>query len=127
MTFYRFLKKVRGDGSRAKACIHYETPPGQQRQFDWSAYTAPIGGWFTRVVVFPLILGLSRRKCHFASLNESQASVFGGIEHGLWRFGGAPKELVVDNDRAFAISAHQLTLSGTHLFWHLAVTTARGR
>ena len=113
MAFYRFLKKIKVGEGKTKACIRYETPPGQQGQYDWSPYTVPIGGRLTRVVVFRLILGFSRSKCHFASLNASQASVFEGIEHGLWKFGGAPKELVVDNDRAFVINAHP-----SHFKWN---------
>jgi transposase len=91
MAFYRFLAKIKAEEGKNKACIRYETPPGQQGQFDWSPYTVPIGGCLTRVVVFRLILGFSRRKRHFASLNEKQVSAFEGIEHGLCKFGGAPK------------------------------------
>jgi len=39
-------------------------------------------------------------------LNGSQASIFEAIEYGLYKFGGAPKELVVDNDRTFVVNAH---------------------
>ena len=106
MAFYRFLAKLKAKEGKNKACIRYETLPGQQGQFDWSPYTVPIGGCLTKVVVFRLILGFSRRKRHFASLNEKQASAFEGIEHGLWKFGGAPKELVVDNAGVFVVNAH---------------------
>jgi len=106
MAFYRFLSKLKAEEGKNKACIRYETPPGQQGQFDWSPYTVPIGGCLTRVIVFRLILGFSRRKRHFASLNEKQTSAFEGIEHGLWKFGGAPKELVVDNAGVFVVNAH---------------------
>jgi transposase len=106
MAFYRFLAKLKAKEGKNKACIRYETSPGQQGQFDWSPYTVPIGGCLTRVIVFRLILGFSRRKRHFASLNEKQASVFEGIEYGLWKFGGTPKELVVDNASVFVVNAH---------------------
>ncbi len=103
VVFYRFIKS---EESKTKACIRYETPPGQQGQFDWSPYTVSLGGCLTKVVVFRLILGFSRRRCHFASMNESQMSVFEGIECGLRKFDGAPKEIVVDNAKAFVINAH---------------------
>ena len=104
--FYRFLSKIKAEQGKTRACMRYETPPGQQGQFDWSPYTVPISDRLTRVVVFRLILGYSRWRCHFASLDASQASTFEGIEHALWKFGGAPKELLVDNARAFVLNAH---------------------
>lgn len=113
VAFYRFLAKIKAEESKTKACIRYETLPGQQGQFDWSPYTVSLGGCLTKVVVFRLILGFSRRRCHFASMNESQMSVFEGIECGLRKFDGAPKEIVVDNAKAFVINAHQ-----AHFKWN---------
>ena len=106
VAFYCFLAKIKAEESKTKACIRYETPPGQQGQFDWSPYTVSLGGCLTKVVIFRLILGFSRRRCHFASMNESQMSVFEGIECVLRKFDGAPKEIVVDNAKAFVINAH---------------------
>ena len=103
--FYRFVAQVKAEEGKSKACIRYETGPGEQGQFDWSPYTVPIGGELTRVVIFRLILSFSRRQCHFASLDESQASALEGIEHALWKFGGAPKHLLVDNHRVFVVQA----------------------
>jgi len=119
MAFYRFLAKIKAEEGKNKACIRYETLPGQQGQFDWSPYTVPIGGCLTRVVVFRLILGFSRRKHHFASLNENQASAFEGIEHGLWKFSGAPKELVVDNAGVFVLNAHRAYFKWNRRFLEL--------
>jgi transposase len=57
------------------------------------------------VVVFCLTLGYSRRKHYWASRNSTQPSIFEAIEEGFWHFGGATKELVIDNDRSFVIDA----------------------
>jgi transposase len=102
---YRFLKKLAAEKPSAKVTERFETPPGQQAQFDWSPYTIELGGELMRVVVFGMVLGYSRRKHYTASLDETQASIYEAIESCLRHFGGAPKQLLVDNAKAFVLDA----------------------
>lgn len=103
---YTFLRSLRALVPSGKATERYETAPGHQAQFDWSPYTVELGGERTRVIVYGLTLGYSRRKHYAASLDETQASIFEALELGLRHFGGAPKELLVDNAKAFVLDAN---------------------
>lgn len=103
---YAYLKRLRTAVPSSKATERFETEPGQQAQFDWSPYTIELGGELTRVIVFGMTLGYSRRKHYTASLDETQASIFEAVEACLRHFGGAPKELLVDNAKAFVLDAN---------------------
>lgn len=100
---YAYLKSLRASVPSSKATERYETPPGLQAQFDWSPYTIDLGGELFRVIVFCMVLGFSRRKHYTASLDETQASIFEAIETCLHHFGAAPKQLLVDNAKAFVL------------------------
>lgn len=103
---YRFLDKLEAQAPSAKVTERFETPPGQQAQFDWSPYTIELGGELLRVIVFGMVLGYSRRKHYTASLDETQASIYEAIESCLRHFGGAAKQLLVDNAKAFVLDAN---------------------
>src|SRR5689334_121335 len=92
---YRLLATLKAAAPSAKVTERFETPAGQQAQFDWSPYTVELGGELTRVIVFGMVLGYSRRKHYTASLDETQASIYEAIETCLRHFGGAAKQLVV--------------------------------
>jgi transposase len=103
---YRHLERLKAEKPSPKVTERFETPPGQQAQFDWSPYTIELGGELTRVIVFGMVLGYSRRKHYTASLDETQASIYEAIESCLRHFGGATKQLVVDNAKAFVLDAN---------------------
>ncbi len=110
---YSYLHGLRQPQLASKVTMRFETEPGQQGQYDWSPYTVELGGSLKRLVVYCLTLGFSRRKHYTASFDERQPSVYEGIEEGLWHFAGAPKELLVDNARAFVVDA-----SAEHFRWN---------
>jgi transposase len=103
---YAFLRSLKADQPDSRLTVRFETAPAQQGQFDWSPYTITVGGKTIRVVVFCLTLAFSRRKFYWPSVNETQGSIFEALEAALRYFGGSPKELLVDNPRAFVVNAN---------------------
>jgi len=110
---YNHLRRLREEEQDPRVCLRYETQPGQQEQFDWSRYAVDLGGELTQVVVFSSLLGYSRRKHFSSSLDACQGSVYEAVEDGFWHFSGAPKQLLVDNDRCFVLEARP-----GHLRWN---------
>ena len=113
------------------AACRFETAPGEQAQFDWAEYTVSLGGIATRVYVYALVLGYSRRVHWFPSLAVRQDAVFEGLEAGLRHFGGACRFLVVDNAKVFVLRRNAsepewnpnfLRLAGHYRFQPIAST-----
>jgi hypothetical protein len=65
------------------------------------------------VIVFCLTLAYSRRKFHWPSLDETAVSIYEALQQGFAYFGGAPKELLVDNASALVSNA-----SPAHFRWN---------
>ena len=87
------------------ATVRFETPPGEQLQIDFGEVTVPIGGERTRIHLFVATLGYSRRTYVAAFAHQRQSAWMDGIEGAFRRFGGVPKELLIDNPRAM-VSFH---------------------
>jgi len=61
---YRLLAQLKAEKPSSKVTERFETPPGQQAQFDWSPYTIELGGELTRVIVFGMVLGYAPQALH---------------------------------------------------------------
>jgi transposase len=86
--------------AEARACLRFETPPGEQLQIDFGATTVAIAGDPVRVHLFVATLGYSRRPFVRAFRHERQSAWFDGMEGAFRRFGGVPREVLLDNARA---------------------------
>lgn len=134
--FYRTWARLRPTQADPRVTERFETPPGEQGQFDWSPYTVLIGGARTRVIIYNTVLGYSRRQFNWPSRDETAGSIYEAFEEAFWHFGGVPKRAVVDNPGAFVIdprpahftwNPHFLELCGYYRIdpWACAVGRAR--
>lgn len=104
-TFYRWLAQERAALRPPQACIRFETDPGAQAQFDWAEYRLELGDAQARVYVYQLLLGYSRAAFFYPSLASDQPAVFEALEAGWRYFGGACRDLLIDNPKVFVIQA----------------------
>lgn len=103
---YRFLSLLDGEKAMVsrKATVRFETPPGDQAQFDWSEYEMWINEERITVYCFSMILSYSRRKAMIFSTRMNAVSVYEAIQDLFIELGGATRELVIDNPKALVIS-----------------------
>lgn len=103
---YRFLNKLEPEKvliSR-KATVRFETPFGDQAQFDWSPYKISIGGIVTPVNCITMIAAASRKKAGVFSKIVDEDSIYESIQEVFDDLGGVTKELLIDNPKTLVIS-----------------------
>lgn len=96
MTLYRCLRTLK-EKQGNKACLRFETLPGEQAQFDWSPFDVEIAGEKVRVYCYLVILGYSRMKYMIFSLKQDLFAVIEALEEAFCFFGGSTKEILMDN------------------------------
>lgn len=90
--------------NQGRATNRYETCPGEQAQIDFGERTVMIGGTATKVHLFVLVLGYSRRIYVEAFPDQKLASWLKGMENSFRRFGGVPRAVLTDNAKALVVS-----------------------
>lgn len=102
---YRYLKTLDSE-KRAisrKATVRFETPPGDQAQFDWAEYIMEIGGKKSKIYCFTMVLSYSRKKAAICSKAVNALSIYEAIYELFGMLGGVTRELVIDNPKALVI------------------------
>jgi transposase len=103
---YRYLNSLNDERTliSKRASQRFETPPGDQAQFDWGEYEVFLSGKRTKIYCFTMILSYSRRKAAICSLSVNASAVYEAIQDLFIELGGITKELLIDNPKALVIS-----------------------
>lgn len=98
---YRYLATLKEEKKEAlkKATVRFETPPGDQAQFDWSPYKVRINGEIQDVYCFAMILASSRYKAIVFSKKSDADSIYEAIQELFAELGGITSELLIDNPK----------------------------
>jgi len=104
------------DGQRTYAnqsVVRFETPPGEQAQFDWKENIKYItsDGEILKVNVGVFLLGNSRYKSYGLTLSKSQSVLMSFLMESFEAIGGVPKTILTDNMKT-VMDEHRTEYSG---------------
>lgn len=81
----------------------FETGPGEQAQCDWGQVTVPLGSIRTRLHVFVMTLGYSRRGFAMGFERERMPDLLAAHEAAFAHFGGRCEQLLYDRMRTVVL------------------------
>lgn len=123
---YRYLNTLEEEKRKisSKATVRFETPMGDQAQFDWSPYKLVIDDILRDVYCFTMILSASRKKAVTFSLSSDGEAIYEAIQELFEELGGVTRELVIDNPKALVLkherdSEPEYNLNALRLATHL--------
>lgn len=100
----RWVRPLREEQERIEAAtVRFETAGGRQAQADWGTTRVEIAGAWTRIHVFVLPLGFSRRLFARAYPHERLAALIDAHERWFRHFGGRTEEILYDNPRTIVM------------------------
>jgi transposase len=91
---------------RSRVTVRFETEPGVQLQSDWGEVLTKIAGEEVRVFFQPNTLGYSRRFHFWCTDSQDAEHTYEGMIRSFEYFGGVPREVLVDNQKA-AVLEHR--------------------
>jgi len=83
----------------------FETGPGEQAQVDWGQVTVTLGGQRTKVHIFVMTLGYSRRGYAEGFLHERMPDLLAAHERAFAHFGGRCENLLYDRMRTVVLGS----------------------
>jgi transposase len=83
----------------------FETGPGEQAQCDWGQVTVSLGGVRTKVQVFVMTLGYSRRGFALGFLRQRMPDLLAAHEAAFAHFGGRCETLLYDRMRTVVLGS----------------------
>ena len=84
----------------SRATVRFETAPGQQLQSDWGEVVTEVAGRPTKVYVIVNQLAYARRFHFWAAPCPDAEHTYEGLIRSFEYFGGVPREVLVDNQKA---------------------------
>ena len=110
----RFVSPLRAEVS-IEATVRFETPPGRQAQADWGQCWTKIGGKKTKVHLFVMTLGYSRRMFAVATRDDRLPAFLRGHEDAFSHLGGIAHEIVYDNLKSVVL---ERDFEGSRFEWN---------
>lgn len=109
-TLVRHLRPLRKEWTGwPEATVRFETAPGKQGQADWGELKLWIGGVLTKINIFTMVLGYSRRGFAWAYPDQTIASLLDAHERAFTHFGGRPATMLYDNPKTIVKEKDETT------------------
>lgn len=115
-TVRRFVKPLRKEAT-IDATVRFETPPGRQGQTDWGQCWTLLAGKRTKVHLFVMTLGYSRRMFAKGTVDEKLPSFISCHIDAFDHFGGIVHEMLYDNPKTVVLSRD---FEGNRIEWNSA-------
>lgn len=102
---YRYLAQLKEEKTKIskRATVRFETPMGEQAQFDWSPYKVFIDNELKEIYCLTMILSSSRLKACVISLTIDGEAIYEAIQELFEDLGGVTQELIIDNPKALVL------------------------